>query len=167
MKKLFYLLFLLPLAFFAACDDDDNLPQVNMTVTMSNVSKMGNTFYAIEGDTVKIDNTTVSSLSNKAATVTGVRYWLGPLRIISNPIVTPFEAAFVAEGLPVDENLGISVTATVLQVDKSISYAAMNIPFVVVKTLPDGAPELGTFSATATMGQSTTNPDAAKGVKTK
>ena len=39
MKKLFYLLFLLPLAFFAACDDDDNLPAVDFTLTLDNVTQ--------------------------------------------------------------------------------------------------------------------------------
>lgn len=155
MKKLFYLLFLLPLAFFAACSDDDDLPEVDFTLTMSNVTQLNNTYYAIKGDTVKIDNVSVKSLTGSAATVTGVRYYLDYLPIMSNPIMTPFSTYFLTDKLPAQKyNLGI--TATVLQVDKSICSAAINVPLQLVESkdkLPEGAPEIGTYSTTMRISQ--------------
>ncbi len=73
MKKLFYLLFVLPLAFFASCDDDDDMAQVDLTLTLSGVTLSEGDYYAVQGDTIKIDGVNVKSLTNQAATVTGVR----------------------------------------------------------------------------------------------
>ncbi|MEZ3552249.1 MAG: hypothetical protein K1W02_16320 [Muribaculaceae bacterium] len=150
MKKLVYLLLILPFAFVAACDDDDDLPEVEITYTMSNVTQVDNSFYAIKGDTAIIDNLTVKSLNGNSATVTGVRYYLDYLPIISNPVVTPFSTWFETEDLPA-KKYNIGITATILQVDKSISNAAMNVPFILVENkdkLPANAPEIGTYSLT-------------------
>lgn len=149
MKKLFYLLFLLPLAFFAACDDDDKLPSVDFTLTLSNVTLNENAFYAVKGDTVRIDGVSVKPIDNgKSATVTGVRYYLDYMPIMSDPILSPFTTAFTTENLDARTyNLGI--TATVLQVDKSIGNTVINVPLVLVESkdkLPSGAPELGEYS---------------------
>ena len=61
MKKLFYLLFLLPLAFFASCSDDDDLAQVDFSVTLSGVSQVDSKFYTVVGDTVSVDGVSVKS----------------------------------------------------------------------------------------------------------
>lgn len=148
MKKLLYLLFMLPLAIFASCSDDKDLPQVDFTITVSNVAKANNAFYAVKGDVVTIDQVSVASLTDKQATVTGVRYFLNGMPIFGT-IEDPFSCNIETENL----NAGsytINVTSTVLQVDKTIANCAMNYPLTIVETaddLPEGA-EIGTQSMT-------------------
>lgn len=150
MKKLFYLLFVLPLAFFASCDDDDNLPNVDFTVTLSNVSQLDNMYYVVKGDSLVVDGLSVKSLTGQAATVTGVRYLLDGFPLTYPSIVYPFSVKINTANLsPAVYDLGIQ--CTVLQVDKSICNTAVGVPFTVVESidkLPSGAPEKGTFSTT-------------------
>ena len=151
MKKLFYLLFLLPLAFFASCSDDDDLPEVDFSITLSNVALENNTFYAIKGDTVKIDNGAVKSLTDKSATVTGVRYFLNGIPIFGT-IENPFVCEIETENLS-PATYTLNVTSTILQVDKSIASGVCNYPLVVVENadkLPAGS-TIGTQTLTVTI----------------
>lgn len=149
MKKYLYLLLLPMLALFAACsDDDDKLPNVDFTITMSNVAQSNNTFYAVKGDVVTIDQVAVKSLTSQNAAITGVRYFLSGVPLFGT-MENPFSVDIPTESLEAGKYT-INVTCTVLQVDKRIATAALNFPFVVVETaddLPDGA-TLGTNSLT-------------------
>lgn len=153
MKKLFYLLFLLPLAFFASCNDDDDLAQVDFEVTLSNVTMVNNNYYAVAGEVVNIDGVSVKSLTDKAATVIGVRYFLDGYPIWASVEEGNFNFAFSTEGMETGTH-NLAITATVLQVDKSITSAALNVPITIVEnaeSLPSGAPEIGTYSITVRM----------------
>lgn len=153
MKKLFYLLLMLPLAFFASCNDDDDLAQVDFEVTLSGVTQVNDNFYTVQGNTVNIDGVSVKSLTDKAATVTGVRYFLDGFPIWASVEEGNFSFAFTTEGMEAGSH-NLAITATVLQVDKTITSAALNIPIIIVEKtedLPAGAPEIGTYSTTLRM----------------
>ena len=79
MKKLLYLLLLLPLAFMASCSDDDDTPNVEITVTFENAA-MGsdNVMYAVQEKDYpfKVQSITVKPLSGKAAGLSMVGYSL-------------------------------------------------------------------------------------------
>ncbi len=49
MKKLLYLLLLLPLGFFASCSDDKDLPSVDITVNIENAVDANGKIYIVEG----------------------------------------------------------------------------------------------------------------------
>jgi hypothetical protein len=152
MKKLFYLLFLLPLALLASCDNHDDLAEVDFKITLSGVTQLDNTFYAVQGDEANIDAVTVTSLTDQAATVTGVRYFLDGAPLFGS-LAAPFSCAIPTEVLSAKTHT-ISIAATVLQVDKSISNAALEFPIVIVEDaedLPEGAPEIGTYTLTVRM----------------
>lgn len=151
MKKLFYLLFLLPLAFFASCSDDDEIAQVDFNVTLSGVTKVNNNFYTVVGDTVSVNRAYVTSKTDKAATLAGVRYYLNGLLIPATIQADgDFSVDFTTAGMqPGTYTFG--VTASVLQVDKSINTAVFSLPLYVVEnkeSLPEGAPEIGTYTVT-------------------
>lgn len=148
MKKCLYLLLLPLFALFVACSDDDKVPQVDFSITMSNVAKTDNSFYAVKGDVVTVDQVKVESLTNQSATVTGVRYFLNGAPIFGTP-ENPFSAVINTENLEAG-TYAVNVTCTVLQVDKRITSAVLNYPLVIVETagdLPDGT-TLGTYTAT-------------------
>lgn len=146
MKKLFYLLFLLPMAFFASCSDDDDLPQVDLTLTIDNVAMVDNNIYAVVGDTINIENYTVKSLTSQNASVTNVIYSLDGIPGLGMfvpypPMVSPFKAYMI----PTEQMVGkhvLGVSSTVLQVEKPIATAYCQYPLVIVKDstdLPQGA----------------------------
>lgn len=151
MKKLIYLLFLLPLGFLASCSDDDNLANVDLNVTLSGVTDLNNTFYSVSNDSVRIDGVTASSLTDKQAAVTNIRYQINGVPVFGT-WEDPFSISVPNELLKTGTNL-INVYATVLQVDKSLTSAAVQFPLVVVDSasnLPDGAPVIGTYTRTFT-----------------
>lgn len=147
MKKLLYLLLLPLMAFVASCsDDDDNLPQVDFSITMSNVVESNGAFYAVKGDVVSVDQVSVKSLTDKNAAVTGVRYFLDGIPVFGS-VENPFSGQIPTEALSVG-TYTLNVTCTVLQVDKTIANAVLNYPLIIVASaddLPDGT-TVGTYT---------------------
>ena len=156
MKKLFYLLYLLPLAFFASCSNDDDLANVDLTLTLSGVTQIeeNGAFYTVAGNDITVDGVSVKSLTGKDATIVNVRYFFQgvPLPFLTNPD-DPMLGTFSTEGIEAG-NYTLSLTAQVLQVDKTITNVAANYRVVIVENaedLPDNAPEIGTYHVTTTI----------------
>lgn len=148
MKKLFYLLLLLPFGLFASCSDDD-VADVDLNVTMSGVTQLNDSFYAVATDSISIDGVTATSLTDKAATVTNIRYQINGVPVFGT-FENPYSITVPNELLTTGTNY-INVYATVLQVDKSITSAGVQYPLVVVDSvasLPEGAPAVGTYTRT-------------------
>ena len=80
MKKFPYLLLLLPLGFLASCNSDDDLPDVDITVTFDNVVEGEDAIYVVKGDTLKIESITCKGNDNKQAAETGGRTYLTVIR---------------------------------------------------------------------------------------
>ena len=152
MKKLFYLLYLLPVLLMASCSNDDDLAEVDLTLTLSGVTQVKGNFYAVSGDDITIDGIGVKSLTNKNATITRVMYYFEGIPLIGNP-ADPFLGSFSTEGLK-SGTYALSFTGWVVQEDKSITTVACNFPVTIVSSaedLPEGAPEIGTYSSTVTV----------------
>lgn len=145
MKKLFYLLLLLPFAFgVSSCNDDDDLPNVNITMNFSNVVAEDGVLYVAETDTIYFDSIETKAIdSNQSATLTNILYFWN---YVPAPSLTwgAFPLAIPVAKMPLSEsgNNVLGMDATLLETDKSISYANFRIPVKVVATqadLPNGA----------------------------
>lgn len=62
MKKLFYLMMLALPMIFVACDDDDNLPRVDITVDFDNVANVDGVLYIVKGDSLIVNSINVTNL---------------------------------------------------------------------------------------------------------
>lgn len=151
MKKLFYILFLLPFAVFTSCDKDNDLAPFDLTITMSGVTYIDGTFFTVAGETVSIDNFQAKAVGDKNTQVANVNFFLDNALILPQPwdeTLAPF--SFSTEGFqPGIYTIGVS--GNLLQVDSSIKNFTANYKFVIVDSeddLPAGAPELGTYSST-------------------
>ena len=71
MKKLLYLLLLLPLGLFSSCDDDNDMPDVTMNVSMSNVVQYDGITYVVAGDVIKVNGVTVKPVTGGNAAIAG------------------------------------------------------------------------------------------------
>lgn len=151
MKKLYYLLFLLPLAFFVSCSDDDDFSPVNVTLTLNGVTEYNGTFYTVSGEGVIIEGLTAKAENGKTTLLQDVMCNLGSFPIVPSPEY-PY-GSFTTENLPTGD-FNIGVTGLVLQEGSSIKTFAINYPLVIVESqddLPAGASEIGTYSLTATI----------------
>lgn len=140
MKKLLYLLLLLPLGFLASCTDDDDMPSVDITVTIDNAVDHDGRLYIVSGNPLTVQSITAEGLGGKAAGISGVNYVLDHVGLGYN-IVSPFGAEINAAYLPVGNHL-FTLAFDVLQVDKSIAYAQISTIVSVVESesdLPEGA----------------------------
>ena len=136
MKKLYlFLLALLPIALLSSCSNDgDNPADVDMSVAMSNgITKVDGVYYAVEGEPFTIDAITATSVNGSATAISGVDYYLN-YRLIGYSLVSPFGASVVPTKLG---NNVLQLYTTVLQVDKSITMAYLEVPFVVVSSVED------------------------------
>ena len=160
MKKLFYLLLLMPLAFLASCTNDDDLPEVDLKVTLSNVyqDSSNDKFYYVDAEGEDEAPILIDSFSTvgQNSTVTNVRYGLnnivrlwGTMPEEDEPSKLYVPTEYLQEGVNY-----INISATVLQVDKSIAQCVLDVPVYVVSStdkLPAADMTLGTYSVTLKM----------------
>ncbi|MDE5974969.1 MAG: hypothetical protein K2G69_00310 [Muribaculaceae bacterium] len=147
MKKLFYLLLFLPLVLLSSCSDDNDLAQVDLSMTLSGVTMVDNTLYTVAGEIVSVDNVEVKSLTSEPAIIQRVEYSLDGL-YLRNDFANPLGVTFSTEGFKIGKHF-IGMSGLVLQVDKTITNIAARVPLVVVENisdLPQGAPEIGTYT---------------------
>lgn len=152
MKKLFYLLLLLPLSFLMSCNSEDDLAQVDLTITLEGVTELNGNFYTISGNDITIKNLFVKSLNGKNAVITNVTYYFEGRPMIGVP-GNPFLGTFSTEGLP-SGTYTLGLTGLVLEVDKTVTTVSCSYPLTIVDSeedLPEGAPEIGSYSQTITL----------------
>lgn len=149
MKKLLYLLLLVPFALMTSCNKDDDFAPFDMTLTLSGVSQVDGTFYAVQGDEVSIDNLQVSSQEKQTA-VANVMFYVDGMPLFVTPWNVDQPLTFSTANLaPGTHN--VNVSGNLLQVDQSIMEFAVNYKLVVVdsqENLPSEAPATGTYSQT-------------------
>lgn len=156
MKKLLYLLLLLPLGLFSSCDDDNDMPDVTMNVSMSNVVQYDGITYVVAGDTIKVNSVTVKPVTGgNAAIAGGVTYiwdvYTNEMSVGYSP-VAPYGIDVPTATVGVGNHL-LDLRMAIVQVDKSVANAFISYPIKVVASaddIPDPAPEKGTYTASAT-----------------
>ena len=149
MKKLLYLLLLVPFGFLTSCDKED-LASFDMTLTLSGVTQSDGYFYAVAGDAVTIQSLDVRGTDGKNTTVANVFFYLNNAPLFPDPWELGAPISFSTEGLqPGIYTIGI--VGNLLQVDQPIQNFASNYKLVIVgneEDLPENAPELGSYSVT-------------------
>ena len=154
MKKVFFYMLLLaalPIIGFTSCSDDDDLPDVDFSIQISDAVNVDGTIYVVRGDTLTIDSIgIVNNESNKSAIITAATYYWDAYRI-ATVAVPPYGFDF-----PTDENtpLGrheIAIECPVYAVDKSPAVANLFYPVEVVENASDipGGADSGTTSFVA------------------
>lgn len=140
MKKVFFytlLLAALPLIGFTSCSDDDDLPDVDFTVEISDAVKIDGTIYVVQGETLTINSIEVkNNESNKSAIITAATYFWDGYRL-GTVAVPPFGFEFVTdESTPLGRH-EIAIDCPVYAVDKSPAVASLFYPVEVVADASD------------------------------
>lgn len=145
MKKLLYLLLVIPFALMvSSCSNDNDLPNVDITMSFDNAVVKDGTVYVVQDSVFSITGLTTKAVdSNQQSAIVNVRYfWNGypaPGLTWSN-----FPMAINMAEMPQPEsgNNILGLDATLLETDKSMSYCTLRIPIKAVdkvENLPDGA----------------------------
>ena len=136
MKKLFYLMMLALPMIFVACDDDDNLPRVDITVDFDNVANVDGELYIVKGDSLIVNSINVTNLeSGKKAIATSAIYYLDGIRIGAS-IFSPFYYRFPTENLELD-SYRFSIETEIFAVDKTPAVALLSYDLTVVESKED------------------------------
>lgn len=152
MKKLLYLLLVLPFAIGLASCSDNDLPEVNVNMTFNNVVAEDGVIYAVKDSVISIDNITTRAVdSDKDAAITNILYFWNSipapgLTWSSLPILIPLKNMPL---VPSGNNM-LGMKATILEVDKSIATCYITVPIKTVdkvEDLPGGqAPGIATYT---------------------
>lgn len=146
MKKFIYsiLFAVLPLmaVSFVGCSNDDDLPNVDITVDVDNASIVNGTIYVVQGDTLDVTAVNIkNNEANKGAAITNVRYFIDGY-YFGTSFFQPYPAYNITDvNTPVGK-YQLGITCTVLAVDKSIASGVLSYPIVVVANadeIPSGA----------------------------
>lgn len=133
----------------ASCNNEDDLPDVNIELNVENGTMVDGTIYVVQGDTLNVTGITVTNNeAGKGAAVTNVRYFVDGY-FIGESLFSPFPAYNITVADTPVGSYDLGVACTVLAADKSIASAALNYPFRVVASADD-IPGTPTRSATAT-----------------
>lgn len=137
MKKFYYLLLLaLPFA-FAACSDDDDLPDVDFSIDVSGAVNVDNALYVVKGDAFKIESIqVVNNDKDKKAIITSADYYWDYYHIGAN-FQSPYGFEIqTTEETRVGEHL-LEIECPVYAVDKSPAIALVAYSVYVVENADD------------------------------
>lgn len=137
MKKLIYLLFVLPLLGIAVSCDDNDLPDVNISFDYTNGTVVNNMVYVVQPDTLYIDaiNVTPVNSSKQAIVVAPVNYWLDGYPCgLSN--VQPFAFAIPTDQLSIGQHT-LTVNMHIAQEGAALASMVGSIKINVVADSTD------------------------------
>ncbi|MDE6153961.1 MAG: hypothetical protein K2G21_07450 [Muribaculaceae bacterium] len=103
MKKLFYLFLALPLL-FVSCDDDNDLPNVEIYATFEGGTQVDDVYYVVQGQELQVTEVTLVNHDEKEASLGGVRYFWDYMPI-GTTILKPYAINIPTEEMPVGNHL--------------------------------------------------------------
>lgn len=141
MKKLLFLIFALPLltVVTASCDNDGNVPNVDIKMSYANATVVDSKVYVVKPDTLIVKSVTVTAVDKGHAATNGpVTYWFDGVPVLTNP-VAPFGVKIPTDDLEVGK-YALQFSMPVYEEGCELATAAGAITVNVVGS-PDDIPE--------------------------
>lgn len=158
MKKFVYLLLCaLPLFAATSCDDDNDLPDVDINIQISDAVFADGRIYAVAGTDFEIDGiSVVNNEHGKSAIIPYANYYFD-YQYIGQSVIEPYGYnIYLSEDIPAGNHL-LEITMPVYAVDKSPAFAALAYEVVVVESADD-LPQTGTTATISHPSLSDTDP---------
>lgn len=137
MKKLYYfLLMALPVLFFASCDDDNNLPDVKVSIQVDGGVSVNDILYVVQGDTLKVEDIKViNQEEGKNAMITSASYsW--DYMFLGVSVTPPFGVKIPTDNVQPGKHL-LQIECPLFAVDKSPANLYMAYKVYVVESVDD------------------------------
>lgn len=138
MKKLLALFLMLPmLAFLPACDDDDDMPQVNISFSYSGGVVADGLVYVVKPDTLVVESINVVPVrqGHKAICTGPVNYWLDGYPIATS-FISPFGVRIPTDGLEIGTHT-LSANMGIAEEGYSLATAMVSMKISVVADTDD------------------------------
>lgn len=145
MKKLFALFLLaLPMVFaMTSCSDDDDLPNVSMSIDVDNAVHVGEDIYLVQGDTLKITGINITNNeSGKGATIYRAQFRFANI-MSYDQVVQPFQFYLPTSDNPDNGdyipvgNYPLDVYCNIAAEDKTLAIAVLSYTVCVVASADD------------------------------
>ncbi len=141
MKRIITLLFALPLL-LASCDHSDDVPDVDVTVTVSGCTVVDNVVYIVQGNGFKVESVNLENHGTKNAVIGSVVY-LWDYSRVGDSVIAPYSYNFNTSATELGDHL-FQLEAAVYAVDYSPAIAFLSYDVVVVASaddIPGDAPD--------------------------
>ena len=118
---------------FASCDDDDDLPDVSMSITIEGgVFDTDGDIYVVQGDELNVLSVNiVNNIEGQDAAITYANYYWD-YRLVASNMVPPFGCDGLTDiNTPVGEH-ELEITTNVVAVDKELAVAELDYDVIVV-----------------------------------
>lgn len=150
MKKIFYfLLCALPLVSFTSCDDDNDLPDVDFSIAISDGTFVDGKIYAVAGTDLVIDGITVINNEKGKEAIIPYANYFWDFRPLGQSVIAPYGITIaLPEEMEPGEHI-LEISAPVYAVDKSPAFTVLDYTVVVVSDESD-IPDGGTASTVGT-----------------
>lgn len=140
MKKLSFMLLILPLmAVMASCSDDDDRPSVNITLTYGNATVVNDTVYVVRPDTFKIESVKVTATRKDKVATNGTVIYRFPGYLPVASAFAPYGCEIITENLP----LGTYTMSLEMPIMEEGCELATAVTYINVKLVdsPDKIPD--------------------------
>ena len=135
MKKIFYLLLILPLM-MVSCKDDE-MPNVKFNVEFSGGKNVNGVIYVVKGDTLNVENVEIASHDSKGAAMGAVSYFWDGLFLLTNPF-SPYKIKIPTDDMVLPNHI-LEFNCPLYVDDSPILTAYFRYPVKLVST-PDSIP---------------------------
>ncbi len=135
MKKMFYLLLVLPLLGLTACSDDDDIPNVDVTVSIEGATRVGDVLYVVEGETLSVTSINLVDNTAKGAVIGSASYFWDYYRFYAT-INRPYGMSLSTVDMPLGNHL-LEAIITIYAVDYAPCQGYINYKVRIVPSADD------------------------------
>jgi len=136
MKRIFsYLLMALPMLMITSCDDDHDLPPVNVTIDVSGVTEVDNALYVVQEDGFEVDAVNLVNRGNKNAVIGATSYFWDGWHV-GTTAQAPFAFEFNLDETQIGAHL-FQVECSIYAVDYAPAVAQLSYKIHVVESADD------------------------------
>ncbi|MCF0218847.1 MAG: hypothetical protein HUK14_03620 [Muribaculaceae bacterium] len=122
-------------AILSSCSSKEDLPDVEVTVTIKDVVKKDNVLYVVQGEPLIVEGLTVKPITGGAAALGPTAYYIDDFWIGTTDII-PFGAEIETANLNIGNHV-LCIRPTVLQEGKTLAYGLIYYNMEIVKSKED------------------------------
>lgn len=140
MKFIRYFLFAITALLISSCDHNDDIPDVDVSITVSGCVVHDNTMYVVKADGFEVVSVNLENRGTKNAVIGSVVYFWDYMRV-GDSVIAPYSYKFNTSATETGPHL-FQMEAAVYAVDYSPAVAFLSYNVVVVDStddIPDGA----------------------------
>lgn len=120
-------------AAFTSCDDDNDLPDVSMSITIDGgVFDTDGDIYVVQGDQLNVQSVNIiNNIQGQAAAITYANYYWN-YRLVAASTLPPFGCEALTDADTPVGKYELEISTNVLAVDKELATAVLDYDVIVV-----------------------------------